>query len=95
MGVTAGGRSVVPRTRAGRIPEAGHTPRAYLEVGKEIAVNMSKHLIACVALIGLGAVLLVAGVTEAWLVLPLLGCMLMMGMMIWMMVGGMGHGDRK
>jgi hypothetical protein len=56
---------------------------------------MSKHMIVCVALIGVGVVLLLAGVTGAWVFLPLLGCMLMMGMMMWMMMGGMRHGDRK
>jgi hypothetical protein len=56
--------------------------------------KMSTHMIACIALIGLGAVLLVAGVTGAWVLLPLLGCMLMMGWMMWMM-GGMGHADKK
>ena len=55
---------------------------------------MSTHMIACLALIGVGAVLLVAGVTGAWVLLPLLGCMAMMGMMMWMM-GGMRHGDKK
>jgi uncharacterized membrane protein len=54
-------------------------------------MNMSTRMIACVVLIGVGAVLLVAGVTGAWVVLPLLGCVLMMGWMMWMMVG-MGHG---
>jgi uncharacterized membrane protein len=53
---------------------------------------MSTRLIACVALIGVGAVLLVAGATGARVVLPLLGCVLMMGWMMWMMVG-MGHGS--
>ena len=57
--------------------------------------NMSTHMAICVGLIGVGAVLLFAGVTGAWLVLPLVGCMLMMGMMMWMMMGGMGHGGDK
>lgn len=56
--------------------------------------NMSTHMIACIAVIGLGGILLVAGVTGAWVLLPLLGCMLMMGWMMWM-IGGMGHGDKK
>ena len=56
--------------------------------------KMSTHMIACIALIGLGAVMLVAGVTGAWILLPLFGCMLMMGWMMSMM-GGMGHGDKK
>ena len=55
--------------------------------------NMSGHMAMCFGLIGVGAVLLLAGVTGAWLLLPLVGCMVMMGMMMWMMMGGMGHGD--
>lgn len=56
--------------------------------------KMSTHMIACIALIGVGAILLTAGVTGAWILLPLLGCMLMMGWMMWAM-GGMGHGGDK
>jgi hypothetical protein len=49
----------------------------------------------CVGLIGVGMLLFAAGVTGAWAFLPFAGCMLMMGMMVWMMVGGMGHGGDK
>ena len=55
--------------------------------------NMSTHMAICIALVGVGAALLLAGVTGGWVVLPLVGCMLMMGVMMWMMMGGMGHGD--
>lgn len=51
-------------------------------------------MFACIALAGLGGILLVAGMTGAWVLLPFLGCMLMMGSMVWMMAG-MGHGDKK
>lgn len=53
--------------------------------------NMSTHMMVCVGLIALGVVLAIAGVTGTWLALPFIGCMLMMGMMVWMMMG-MGHG---
>jgi hypothetical protein len=45
----------------------------------------------CVALLGVGMVAVMVGATGTWVVLPLVGCMLMMGVMMWMM-GGMGHG---
>jgi putative membrane protein len=54
--------------------------------------TMSTRMMACVAVLGLGVIVLAAGVAGAWVVLPLLGCVLMMGGMMWMMGGGMGHG---
>jgi hypothetical protein len=49
----------------------------------------------CFGLLGAGVLLVVAGVTGVWVLLPLVGCMLMMGMMMWIM-GGSGHvGDKK
>ncbi len=45
-----------------------------------------------VSLIAAALALVVAGVTGAWIILFLVPCMLMMGMMMWMM-GGMGHGS--
>lgn len=58
--------------------------------------HMSTHMAICIGLIGVGGLLLMAGVTGAWVFLPLVGCMLMMGVMMWMVVGGMGHrGDKK
>jgi hypothetical protein len=42
-------------------------------------------------LVGLGVVLVVTG-ADAFAFLPALGCAAMMGMMVWMMVRGHGHG---
>jgi hypothetical protein len=42
-----------------------------------------------------GILLAAGGVTGASVFLPFVGCMLMMGMMVWMMFGGMGHGGDK
>ena len=49
------------------------------------------HMLICVALMVLGIVLVVAGAGAFAFVAPL-GCALMMGMMIWMMVRPGGHG---
>ena len=43
------------------------------------------HIWMCVAV-----VLVLATGSGAWFVLPALGCALMMGAMMWMMMGGMG-----
>jgi hypothetical protein len=56
---------------------------------------MSNHMMVCLALVGVAAVLLIAGVSGAWVLLPVLGCTLMMGAMMWMMMRGMSHGDKK
>lgn len=47
-------------------------------------------MIVCIGLVGVGVILLTAGVNGAWILLPVLGCMLMM----WTM-GGMRHGGDK
>ena len=57
-------------------------------------MKMSKYMWVCVALLGVGMVAVMVGATGTWVVLPLVGCMLMMGVMMWMM-GGMGHGGDK
>jgi peptidoglycan/LPS O-acetylase OafA/YrhL len=59
----------------------------------EQAKKTGKMMWICVALIAVAAVLLVAGVTGAWVILFIVPCMLMMGMMMWMMMGGTGHGS--
>ena len=54
-------------------------------------MNHSKHLMICAALVALGIVLVSTG-ASAFAFIPALGCALMMGMMIWMMVRPGGHG---
>ena len=52
---------------------------------------MRSHLWICAVLVGVGIVLVVAGASSLAF-LPALGCAAMMGMMVWMMVRGVGHG---
>lgn len=48
------------------------------------------HIWMCVALVVVALALVLSTGSAAYFVLPLLGCMLMMGAMMWMMMGGMG-----
>ena len=52
------------------------------------------HMLICIGLVAVG-ILLVAVGANAFVIVAPLGCALMMGMMIWMMVraGGHGRGD--
>jgi hypothetical protein len=52
------------------------------------------HMLACAGLLAV-AILLVAAGAGAFAVIAPLGCVLMMGMMIWMMVRPGGHGGGK
>ena len=52
-----------------------------------------KMMWGCVALVALVVILAVAG-SDAGYLLFALPCMLMMGVMVWMMMGGMGGGSR-
>ena len=61
---------------------------------EEVAMKMSKHMTVCLALVGIGVIAVAGGIGGTWLLLPLVGCMLMMGWMMWMMGMG-GGGDRK
>ncbi len=61
----------------------------------EQAKKMGAMMWICVGLVAVAVLAIVAGVTGAWIVLFLVPCMLMMGMMMWMMMGGMGHGGNK
>ena len=49
------------------------------------------HMLICLGLVIAGVVLATAG-ASAFAFIPALGCALMMGMMIWMMVRPGGHG---
>jgi hypothetical protein len=49
------------------------------------------HMLICAGLVIVGIVLITAG-AQAFAFIPALGCALMMGMMIWMMVRHGGHG---
>lgn len=51
-----------------------------------------KMMYGCVALIVLAAI--VSFLTNATVLLFVIPCMLMMGAMMWMMMGGMGGGNR-
>jgi hypothetical protein len=57
------------------------------------------HIWMCVALVVVALVLVASTGSGTFFVLPLLGCMLMMGAMMWMMMGGRGagsgHSDRS
>jgi crotonobetainyl-CoA:carnitine CoA-transferase CaiB-like acyl-CoA transferase len=48
------------------------------------------HIWMCVALVVVALVLVASTGSGTFFVLPLLGCMLMMGAMMWMMMGAMG-----
>ena len=48
------------------------------------------HIWMCAAAVAVALVLVLATGSGAWFVLPALGCALMMGAMMWMMISGMG-----
>jgi hypothetical protein len=56
----------------------------------------SKHMLACVAIIVVALIAVLAGAGSGILLVALV-CPLMMGAMMWMMMGGMGPrgGDRR
>jgi hypothetical protein len=58
------------------------------------AKRMGTMMWVCVAGAAVAVLAIVAGVTGAWIILFLVPCMLMMGMMMWMM-GGLGRGGDK
>ena len=49
------------------------------------------HMLICAGLV-VGTIVLVTVGADAFAFIPALGCALMMGMMIWMMVRRAGHG---
>jgi hypothetical protein len=51
----------------------------------------SWHMLVCAGLVGVAIMLVAAGAGAFAFIAPL-GCVLMMGMMIWMMVRPGGHG---
>lgn len=60
------------------------------------AKKMGTGMWICVGLIGVAVVALAVGLSGSWIILPLIGCVAMMGMMMWMMMRGMGHsGSQK
>ena len=48
------------------------------------------HIWMCVAVVAVALVLVLASGSGTWFLLPALGCALMMGAMMWMMLGGRG-----
>lgn len=48
-------------------------------------MNHWRHLSICLGLVAVGVMLVAAG-ADAFAFIPALGCALMMGMMVWMMV---------
>ena len=62
----------------------------------EQAKKMGKMMWICVAFAAVAVVAIIGGVSGSWAFLPfLLICGAMMGMMMWMMMGGMGRGDSR
>ena len=55
--------------------------------------NSMKMMWGCVAILALAVILSVAGANGTYLLFAL-PCMLMMGLMVWMMMRGMGGGSR-
>lgn len=53
------------------------------------------HMSMCVALVVVALVFVLSTGSAAFFVLPVLGCMLMMGAMMWMMMGGRGGGSHR
>ena len=53
-----------------------------------------KHLAMCSPMLVIGVILIIGGAGALGVILPVLGCVLMMGMMMWMMVGMARHGGR-
>ena len=49
------------------------------------------HLFACLGLVAAGVILAAVGL-DALAFIPALGCVAMMGLMVWMMGRGGGHG---
>ena len=48
------------------------------------------HIWMCVAVVAVALVLVLVSDSGTWFLLPALGCALMMGAMMWMMLGGRG-----
>jgi hypothetical protein len=65
---------------------------------RDLSVERMKHSMkmmwGCVALLALAVVLSIAGANLGYLLFAL-PCMLMMGAMVWMMMGGWRGGDHK
>ena len=62
----------------------------------EQAKKMGKMMWICVAFAAVAVVAIIGDVSGSWAFLPfLLMCGAMMGMMMWMMMGGMGRGDSR
>ena len=62
-----------------------------------VTMNHSKHILICIGIVAVGAILVgAAGLDVGYGVLFLLPCMLMMAAMMWMMGGGgdKGSSDR-
>lgn len=54
------------------------------------------HIWICVAIVVVALALVLSTGSSGFFVLPLLGCMLMMGVMMWMVMGGRGgRSDRS
>jgi hypothetical protein len=61
-------------------------------------MNHGKYMLICVAVAAIGGIVLAsAGLNVGYGLLFVLPCMLMMGLMMWMMVGGAGgrHSDKQ
>jgi hypothetical protein len=65
---------------------------------RDLSVERMKHSMkmmwGCVALLALAVVLSIAGANVSYLLFAL-PCMLMMGAMVWMMMGGSRGGDHR
>lgn len=55
--------------------------------------HLASHMWLCVAGVAVMVAALTLGLGGGWVVLPLVGCAVMMSMMIWMLLRGVGHGS--
>ena len=81
-----------PRWVHGQPPLAAGRPRDTFRMASERGPDEALHHIAiCAGLVAIAIVLVTVGATAVAFV-PALGCALMRGLMIWMMVRPHGHG---
>lgn len=61
----------------------------------ENARKMGSWMWVCVALAAAAVMAIAVSVSGTWIILPLIGCLAMLGMMMWMMMGTGHRGEKK